>query len=117
MAEEAIRVTPSIKISILELINKTDENANEKIWHINNAMKPACVLRGWSFIDNACIKIKHLKSKGIHLNGEGVKILASDIMRQALKAKFKAGKHKQNQGPLWMLAQALIKTTQASSGT
>ena len=51
-------------------------------------MKAVCVSRGWLFSDNAYIKIKHLKNKGIHLNGDGVNILASDVIRQALKAKL-----------------------------
>ena len=40
-------------ISVSGLINKRDENATEKILHINNSMKAVCVSRGWSFIDNA----------------------------------------------------------------
>ena len=88
-------------------------NANEKILQINNSIRAVCVSRGWSFIYNVHIKVEHLKNKGIYLNGDGVKILASNIIRQALKAKTKVRKHKQNQDPLWMLAQALKKITRA----
>ena len=63
--------------------------------HINHAMKDVCAFRGWLFIDNIRIKVEHLKNKGIHLNGDGVKLLASNFIRQALKAKIKAEKHKQ----------------------
>ena len=94
MAEEAIKIRPSIKVSVSGLISQRDENANEKIMHINHTMKAVCVSRGWLFIDNARIKVEDLKNKGIHFNGDGVKILASNFVRQALKAKIKAGKHK-----------------------
>ena len=36
-------------------------------------MKAVCSSRDWLFIYNARIKIEHLKNKGIHLNGDGVK--------------------------------------------
>ena len=90
MAEEAIKIRPSIKVSVSGLISQRDENANEKIMHINHTMKAVCVSRCWLFIDNARIKAEHLKNKGIHLNGDGVKILASNFIRQVLKAKIKA---------------------------
>ena len=55
MAEEAIKIRPSIKVSVSGLISQRDENANEKIMHINHTMKAVCVstARGWLFIDNA----------------------------------------------------------------
>ena len=81
MAEEAIKIGPSIQVSVLGLISQRDENANEKIMHINHPMTAVCASRGWLFIDNARIKTEHLKNKGIHLNGDGMKILASDIIR------------------------------------
>ena len=109
MAEEAIKIRPSIKVSVSGLISQRDENTNEKIMHINHTMKDVCASRGWLFIDNARIKVEHLKNKGIHLNGDGVKILASNFIRQALKAKIKAAKHKRKRDPLWLLAQTLNK--------
>ena len=119
MAGEAIKNRPSIKVSVSGLISQRDENANEKIRHINHTIKAFCVSRGWLFIDNARIKVEHLKNKnkGIHLNGDGVKILASNFIRQALKAKIKAGNHKRKGDPLWLLAQTLnniIRTSSAS---
>ena len=83
-------------------------------------MKAVCVSRGWLFIDNARTKVEHLKNKGIHLNGDGVKILASNFIRQKLKllkAKIKAGKHKQKRDPLWLLAQTLNKIIWTSSAS
>jgi len=85
--------------------------------HINHKMKAVCVSRGWLFIDNARIKVEHLKNKGIHLNGDGVKILTSNFIRQALKAKIKSGKHKQKRDPLWLLAQTLNKIIRTSSAS
>ena len=117
MAEEAIKIRPSIKVSVSGLISQRDENANEKIMHINHSMKAVCASRGWLFIDNARIKVEHLKNKGIHLNGDGVKILASNFIRQALEAKIKAGKHKQKRNPLWLLAQTLNKIIWTSSAS
>ena len=55
MAEEAIKIRPSIKVSVLGLISQRDENANEKIMHINHTMKAVCVSRGWLFIDHGCL--------------------------------------------------------------
>ena len=89
--------------------------------HINHTMKAVCVstytARGWLFIDNAPIKVERLKNKGIHLNRDGVKILASNFIRQTLKAKIKAGKHKQKRDPLWLLAQTLNKIIWISSAS
>ena len=81
--------------------------------HINHTMTAVCASRGCLFIDNARIKIEHLKNKGIHLNGDGMKILASDIESNDIKA----GKHKRKQDPLWLLAQTLNKIIQTSSGS
>ena len=117
MAEEAIKIRPSIKVSVSGLISQRDENTNQKIMHINHTMKDVCASRGWLFIDNARIKVEHLKNKGIHLNGDGVKILASNFIRQKLKEKIKAGKHKQKRDPLWLLAQTLNKIIWTSSAS
>ena len=85
VAEEANKIRPSIKVSVSGLISQRDENTNEKIMHINHTMKDVCAFRGWLFIDNARIKVEHLKNKGIPLNGDGVKLLASNFIRQAFK--------------------------------
>ena len=85
--------------------------------HTNHTIKAVCASRGWLFIDNARIEVEHLENKGIHLNGDGVKILASTFIRQALKAKIKAGKHKRKQEPLWLLAQTLNKIIRTSSAS
>ena len=117
VAEEAIKIRPSIKVSVSGLISQRDENTNEKIMHINHTMKDVCASRGWLLIDNARIKVEHLKNKGIHLNGDGVKLLASNFIRQKLKEKIKAGKHKQKRDPLWLLAQTLNKIIRTSSAS
>ena len=126
MAEEAIKIRPSIKVSVSGLISQRDENANEKIihdYHIiitllhYHTMKAICASKGWLFIDNARIEVEHLKNKDIHLNGDGVKILASNIIRQALKAKIKAGKQRRKQDPLWLRAQTLNKIIRNSSAS
>ena len=116
-AEEAIKIRPSIKVSVSGLISQRDENANEKIIHINHTMKAVCVSRGWLFIDNARVKVEHLKNKGIHLNGDGVKILASNFIRQALKAKIRAGNSKRKRDPVCLLAQTLNKIIRTSSAS
>ena len=38
--------------------------------HISHTMKAVCSSRGWLFIDNARIKVEHLKNNGIHLNAD-----------------------------------------------
>lgn len=105
MAEESIKIRPSIKVLVSGLICQREENANEKIMHRR---------LGWFFIDNARIKAEHLKNRGIHLNGDGVRILASNFINQALKVKIKAGKRKRKQDPLWLLAQTLKKIIRTS---
>ena len=117
MAEAAIKIRPSIKVSVSGLISQRDENANEKIMHINHTLKAVCVSRGWLFIDNARVKVEHLKNKGIHLNGDGVKILASNFIRQALKAKIRAGNNKRKRDPVCLLAQTLNKIIRTSSAS
>ena len=59
VAEESIKMRPSIKVLVSGLISQRDENANEKIMHINHTMKAICASRGWFFIDNARIKVEH----------------------------------------------------------
>ena len=117
VAEEAIKIRPSIKVSVSGLISQRDENTNKKIMHINHTMKDVCASRSWLFIDNARIKVEHLTNKGIHLNGDGVKLLASSFIRQALKAKIKAGINKRKPDPLWLLAQTLNKIIRTSSAS
>lgn len=46
MEEEAIKVRPSIKVSVSGLISQRDENANETIMRINYTMRAVCVSRG-----------------------------------------------------------------------
>ena len=113
MAEESIKIRSSIKVLVSGLILQREENANEKIMHINHKMKAICA-SSWCFIDNARIKAEHLKNRGIHLNGDGVRILASNFINQALKVKIKAGKRKRKQDPLWLLAQTLNKIIRTS---
>ena len=115
VAEESIKIRPSIKVLVSGLICQREENAHEKIMHINHTMKAICASRGCFFIDNARIEAEHLKNKGIHLNGDGVRILASNFMKQALKVKIKAGKRKRKQDPLWLLVQTLKKIIRTSS--
>ena len=115
VAEESIKIRPSIKVLVSGLISQRDENANEKIMQINHTMKAICASRGWFFIDNARIKVEHLKNRGIHLSGDDVRILAADSIKQALKVKIKAGKRKRKQDPFWLLAQTLNKIIRTSS--
>ena len=61
MAEEAIKIRSLIKVSVSGLISQRDENANEKIMHINHTMKTVCISRGWLFIDNGCLYIRLLR--------------------------------------------------------
>ena len=95
----------------------TQVQRGEAIINFVYSMKTVCASRGWLFIDNARIKVEHLNNKGIHLNGEGVKIVALNFIRQALKAKIKAAKHKRKQDPLWLLAQTLNKIIRISSAS
>ena len=85
LAESVVQSKPKVNISISSLIIKRDINVNSIILHINDRLKAICLRKGWSFIDNSYIKIEHLKHNSIHLNKVGVKLLASNIIRQAFR--------------------------------
>ena len=73
MAVKVKELSSSTKITISSIITKREPDVNNKISHINESLKSACVTKGWTFIDNSRIEIAHLKSKGTHLNKDGVK--------------------------------------------
>ena len=62
MAEEAIKIRPSIKELVSGFTGQKDENANEKIMHINHTTKAVYGSRGWLFIYNAHIKVELLEN-------------------------------------------------------
>ena len=91
MADESIKTRSLIQVLGFGANQPVRSNANEKIMHINH-MKAICTSRGCFFIDNARIKVEHLKNTGFHLNRDGMRILAANFINQALKVKIKPGK-------------------------
>ena len=102
MADESIKTRSSIQVLGFGA-KPVRSKANEKIMHINHT-KAICASRGCFLIDNAHIKVKHLKNTGFHLNRDGMRILAANFINQALKEKIKPGKCKRKQDPLWLPA-------------
>ncbi len=117
MAEKVTELSSSTKITISSIITKREPDVNNKISHINESLKSVCVTKGWTFIDNSRIEIAHLKNKGIHLNKDGVKLFAANIIRQALNPKHRSkGKNNKNfQDPVWKLAKVLSQITRGSA--
>ena len=65
--------------------------------------------KGWLYIDNSHIRVEHLKYNNIHLNKVGVKLLASNYIRQALRPLngSKGSTTVNFSKPVWELAKAL----------
>ena len=86
LAESAIKLNPDIEVSVSGLIATRNTEQTKSIRLANDVIKTTCDDRGWIYIDNSHINIQHLKSSSIHLNKVGVKLLASNFIRQALRS-------------------------------
>ena len=109
MAVKVTELSSSTKITISSIITKREPDVNINISRINDSLKSVCITKERTFIDNSRIEIAHLKNKGIHLNKDGVKLFAANIIRQALNPKHRSkGKNNKNfQDPVWKLAKVL----------
>ena len=52
----------------------------EKVKELNELLQYNAGIYNYEFIDNSCIGEKHLKNDGVHLNSEGINILASNFL-------------------------------------
>ena len=102
----------NICISGLTVTRDTDKNT--AVLSINDTLKTICQSKGWTFINNSRIGTEHLKYNSIHLNKVGVKLLASNFTRQALRSSDKSKGKSLGNFPksLWNLAKALNRIAQ-----
>ena len=51
-----------------------------KINQINEVLKHHAGIYDYEFVDNSCIRNEHLRKDGVHLNKEGINILANKFL-------------------------------------
>ena len=110
LTDMAASVNSSTKVSISSIITTRDKDRNSAINLINSELKITCQSRGWVYIDNSRIGNDHLKFNSIHLNRVGVKLFASNIIRQSLRPgsnKRSMNKPVNFPNTVWRLAKAL----------
>ena len=110
LTDMAASVNSSTKVSISSIITTRDKDRNSAINLINSELKITCQSRGWVYIDNSRIGNDHLKFNSIHLNRVGVKLFASNIIRQSLRPgsnKRSMNKPENFPNTVWRLAKAL----------
>ena len=72
---------PSTKVSISEIITRTDDpNLAAKIKRVNADIQKVCKQNNWRLISNENINRSHLNSYGVHLNRQGTANLAKNII-------------------------------------
>ena len=115
LAESAMKLNPDIEVSVSGLIMTRNTEQTKSIRLANGVIKATCDDRGWVYIDNSHINIQHLKSSSIHLNKVGVKLLASNFIRQTLRSTGRSmGSYGNFPKSLWNLAKALNKIAQTT---
>ncbi|CAB4000491.1 Hypothetical predicted protein [Paramuricea clavata] len=110
LTDMAASVNSSTKVSISSIITTRDKDRNSAINLINSELKITCQSRGWVYIDNSRIGNEHLKFNSIHLNRVGVKLFASNIIRQSLRPgsnRRSMTKPENFPNTVWRLAKAL----------
>ena len=114
VAESAITWKPNMNICISGLTVTRDTDKNTAVLSINDTLKTICQSKGWTFINNSRIGTEHLKCNSIHLNKVGIKLLASNFIRQALRSSDKSKGKSSGNFPksLWNLAKALNRIAQ-----
>ena len=71
----------SIKIAFSSIINREDEDFNNKINDVNNKLQNYCNSAGMDFVDNSNIDGSCLNRGKLHLNRKGTAALAKDFCR------------------------------------
>ena len=61
-------------------IRRTDF-LKERCAELNGILKSQCLINNFTFINNDDIKDEHLFTDGVHLNGDGSKILADNYLK------------------------------------
>ena len=85
LGREIQNESPDTKVTISSIINRSDDSLNSKIKEVNKIVAKFAKQNHWTFLSNANINKGHLNSRGLHLNPEGTKILASNFISHIKK--------------------------------
>ena len=72
--------SPDCKITISSLIWRSDQTLNNKIEEANKIVNQFAKQRTWRTIPHSNIKNKHLNASGLHVNVQGTKLLAKNLI-------------------------------------
>ena len=72
--------SPDCKITISSLISRSDQTLNGKIKDVNKIVNQFAKQNAWRTIPHSNIKNEHLNASGLHLNVQGTKLLAKNLI-------------------------------------
>ena len=72
--------SPDCKITISSLISRSDQTLNGKIKDVNKIVNQLAKQHAWRTIPHSNIKNEHLNASGLHLNVQGTKLLAKNLI-------------------------------------
>ena len=72
--------SPDCKITISSLISRSDQTLNSKIKDVNKIVNQFAKQHAWKTIPHSNIKNEHLNASGLHLNVQGTKLLAKNLI-------------------------------------
>ena len=72
--------SPDCKITISSLISRSDQTLNGKIKDVNKIVNQFAKQHAWRTIPHSNIKNEHLNASGLHLNVQGTKLLAKNLI-------------------------------------
>ena len=78
-----MKASPSTKVTISELIMRTDDDAfNNKIQHVNTLLRQNCAAAAnISIIEHSDINKDYLNQSGVHLNKKGTSLFAFSVIK------------------------------------
>ena len=72
--------SPDCKITISSLISRSDQTPNGKTKDVNKIVNQFAKQHAWRTIPHSNIKNEHLNASGLHLNVQGTKLLAKNLI-------------------------------------
>ena len=80
LGKAAIEQVPGLKLSISEIITRSDrEDNDQKVQQVNRLVESTCYLQSWEFIKHPNINKSHLNQGGLHLNRRGTTVPAQNF--------------------------------------
>ena len=77
-----VKASPSTKVTISELIMRTDDDAlNNKIQHVNTLLRQSCAAANIPLIEHSDINNDCLNQSGVHLNKKGTSLFALSVIK------------------------------------